>query len=251
MRSAVPNPLVEFIRDSKRTLQDVWPPEAPLLGVRAEEKLRKEYQNVALPILVYYGPSNWEKVTQLEQYANQVRAIVLYVREDPEKASDRGYHFYARAEQQRGQATRITPMTPFVLLHRLGDVLQNNIDYRQSPAGDLEKKAIKLYYDGVELVTLADMRRESELRERLKVELQQAPHAGINTKAGRMGVITDWTQGLSELFAKYLLTGVIAYAPPVSDVDLIAAYHEDVKQLLVPALIKMEQQITLGKVYFI
>jgi hypothetical protein len=130
-------------------------------------------------------------------------------------------------------------------------VLQNNIDYRQSPAGDLEKKAIKLYYDGVELVTLADMRRESELRERLKVELQQAPHAGINTKAGRMGVITDWTQGLSELFAKYLLTGVIAYAPPVSDVDLIAAYHEDVKQLLVPALIKMEQQITLGKVYFI
>ena len=85
---------------------------------------------------------------------------------------------------------RISPYTPFVLLHRLGDVLMRGGRTAAS-----------------KMVT--ELGRESR-RQPYMMRLGRLGR-GVDTAAGRMGVIDE--DYLSDLWAKWLITGRVAYSP--------------------------------------
>ena len=128
---------------------------------------------------------------QAQEYAGRVNAIVLSVSVPAREGSP----FYRRRGQARGDMTRTSPYTPFVLLHRLGDALRN----RNIPECSHLTRAL----DSAEGNYGGNMSR------------------GVDTAAGRMGVVHN--DYLSDLWAKWLLTGRLAYSttnpPPDENLD--------------------------------
>jgi hypothetical protein len=117
--------------------------------------------------------------------------------------------------QRRGSFYRISPYTPFVLLHRFGDevidVFLRHREYKRPPVEAWMKelldstKALRAHSEILD--AQEDIRaRYVEIETGLKVFGR-----GVDTAAGRMGVIGG--DYLSDLFAKYLLTGKLAYDP--------------------------------------
>jgi hypothetical protein len=83
----------------------------------------------------------------------------------------------ARSTGKRGERNRISRPTPFMLLHNLAeDIILHEFGY------------------GYDLPTV-DLRR-------------------VDTWAGRHGVLDDELNAVSDLFAKYVITGVVAYGGP-------------------------------------
>ena len=172
-------------------------------GVSA--KYEKVYTQVGLPLAVvisrsetsrerergYEGWAERERAEarEAEVYARRLNAIVLRVA-IPERGAT---PFYARKHERRGSLFRTSPYTPFVVLHRLGDALRNT-NVPESAHLMLALLRAEINYDG-------NMSR------------------GVDTAAGRMGVIGG--DYLSDLWAKWLLTGRLAYSatnpPPERD----------------------------------
>ena len=178
----------------------------------AEAKYAEVYNRVGLPLAVALHPDNpypdfaeepdrkakvdaWgqartRRIVADEQMAKRLNAIVLST-----AVKGRGSEpFYASPQQQRGSTDRLSPYTPFVLLHRLGDVLMR---------GGTDSTAAKMIAE----LGRAARRWERNGKRRLLVYLSR----GVDTAAGRMGVIDD--DYLSDLWAKWLITGRVAYSP--------------------------------------
>ena len=191
------NPLVGWEDRSGLTAKQAREPFATLLQPEVAAKYEKVYTKVGLPLAVvirkypdWRNDPKWtEAMREDEVYAKRLNAIVLRVLV-PERESTPFYH---RGDQARGSSSRISPYTPFVLLHRLGDDLRaTNI-----PECEHLKRALGRAEDTYE----GNMSR------------------GVDTAAGRMGVIHG--DYLSDLWAKWLLTGRLAYSatnpPPQRD----------------------------------
>ena len=114
---------------------------------------------------------------------------------------------------KRGSTDRLSPFTVFVVLHRLGDRMSAELeDFTSDVPRDAE--ALRLHKER--------RRAESELLTSLAAASGDQNEAedlaetviysrGVDTTAGRMGVAgVDY---MSDLFAKYLLTGKVAYDP--------------------------------------
>ena len=116
-------------------------------------------------------------------------------------------------------------MTPFVLLHRLGDELQtlyrlNNTVRGDNPAAYYALKgSMREVDDLIWDIDSAENDWVDELRRQERAGLKQKPgytdekdylSRGVDTAAGRMGVIS--TDYLSDLWAKWLWTGRVAYS---------------------------------------
>lgn len=96
----------------------------------------------------------------------------------------------------RGVFNRVSPMTPFTLLHRMGDAI------RRLRKRDTEDIGHALDY----AAWLLKSNDPSWAPTRLF-------NAGVDTVAGRNGWFASWGEATSDLWAKYLLTGRIAYDP--------------------------------------
>jgi hypothetical protein len=243
------NPLLRYIQESTESPQTTQEPFAPLLHPRAAAKMQNTFTRVPYDIIVYYGN---ESIEALMPVAKQNNAVVLRVVEAKKYPSDGVY--YADPWQQRGQSTRTTPITPFTLLHRLGDRIQSFA---------LENNALSDHIDTIDEI-LVEGKRALDCMWVAKMR-EKYPHAwdfpqseqpdyrplyqGINTAAGRMGVIAEWSQGLSELFAKFLVRGHIAYVKPVSPSDELNRYYEKMEAILPQAVAEMVKYIKPGKVY--
>ena len=181
------NPLVGWEDRSGLTSKQAQEPYALLLQPGAKERYAEVYNRVGLPLAVdlspeytYLGLRPRKVAYQAQEHAKRVNAIVLSV----SVPAREGSAFYRRHGEARGDMTRTSPYTPFVLLHRLGDALRNiNIPECSHLTKALD--SAESNYDG-------NMSR------------------GVDTAAGRMGVVHN--DHLSDLWAKWLLTGRLAYS---------------------------------------
>jgi hypothetical protein len=218
----------------------------PLVKPGARETFEHGYRNVPVPIAIALRPRTWRGARaesimdqnldtpegrasqpgRVKQYGGEERIlqavaehavdvalakklnsllIVMPIGERP-KVRLPGF--------ERGSTERLSPFTMFVVLHRIGDKLAADLEHFESTDAREDAEAVRLFR--------ALRKAESEL----KTSLMAAGHGpdevedivekkiysrGVGTAAGRMGVAgLDY---MSDLFAKYLLTGTIAYDP--------------------------------------
>jgi hypothetical protein len=184
-------------------------PRAPLVKAGAREKYAEVYTRVGLPLAVVLqaappaGLSSAEisdlalsKRAAEEKYAEQLHAIVLTTTINPRKKEA----FYAKPEQKRGSVDRLAPFTPFVLLHRLGDYLTGT-GYEEPGLSEANRRQIEL----------RNIAYKWERRAGFNMDTSPMISRGVDTAAGRMGVLSE--DYLSDLWAKWLLTGRVAYSP--------------------------------------
>ena len=200
MRRRVGNPLVEFRRPEGVSWRDVPSPEAPLWAPNAETRFREVLRNVPFDLtVVVVRPGTSEAVYQ------EVHRTVAQLRPEGEA---RGV-FYAvtgSAARTQGRAAdlpkwdeeRISPMTPFVVLHRIYDSVDPTFPEENFP-DDLDED---VFYGTSRLVRDAASRTSRVC-------------AGVDTAAGRHQALADDAQAMADLFAKWCITGRVAFDPRV------------------------------------
>ena len=194
------NPLVGWEDISELKSAQAFPPDAVLLKPGTRARYAEVYNRVGLPLAVFLAvdpPWEGELDTRLDQLtaqadqawaiAERLNAIVLFHWVRPKGPNEPASYYRLHP---RGDSSRLAPFTPFVLLHKLGDYLRQE----WADTNTFEKlNALEDDYNG-------DKSR------------------GVDTAAGRMGVIAN--DYLSDLWAKWLLTGKVAYSatnpPPVN-----------------------------------
>ena len=242
--AAMMNPLVGWEDLSGLTARQALEPDVPLVAAGAKAKYAEVYTRVGLPLAVVLHPPQTggksaaeEREERAERRSLDMRlaekhnAIVLSTRLRKRKDS----RHYSQPGQQRGSPDRTSPMTPFVLLHRLGDELltphrMNNEVRQDNPAAYYALKgSMREVDDLIWDIDSAENDWVDELRRQERAGLKQKPgytdekdylSRGVDTAAGRMGVIS--TDYLSDLWAKWLLTGRVAYSttnPPPESVQ--------------------------------
>jgi hypothetical protein len=112
-------------------------------------------------------------------------------------------------ERHPGSSANLAPMTPFTLLHRMGDTIRAQrakevFDIRR-PFDDLTEK--------YRSVGISYSKRDADLYS-----------VGVDTFAGRQRLFREAGEPLSDLWAKYILTGRIAYDPEAPPVTFDAWY---------------------------
>jgi len=191
------NPLVGWEDLSGMSPAKAWEPLAALVKPGAEAKYAEVYNRVGLPLAVVLHPrlvATRAQQVESTQIAKRLNAIVLSVTVGERARKP----YYATPHQRRGSVFRISPYTPFVLLHRLGDMMADEAG-RPRPG----------------LLAVKEMKEElNDAQQEWGGNLSR----GVDTAAGRMGVISE--DYLSDLWAKWLLTGRVAYSattpPPES-----------------------------------
>jgi hypothetical protein len=204
----------------------------------AQQKYAQVYNKVDLPLVVALRGRTRSSTSSTmssdspeadQELAERLNALVLAVA------------LTTRADQKRIGFKVSSPYTPFMLLHRLGDAILDGL------AHDLARKDRS--------VRVAMRRVDATLKKWNEPPLfDHEDHwyydsgdtksylgAGIDTAAGRAGEL-DHSQGLSDLFAKYLLTGRIAYDPvnpPEEDRGVQEFRHEFARALpiVLPAMV--------------
>jgi hypothetical protein len=198
----------------------------------AEQAYALKFAAVKLPIAVAIRPPGWgldKKRNRVNEHDARDRAlaealnavllvVVMHERKDGEK-------FYQQTSQVRGSSQRSSLFTPFQLLHKLGDSLRGDsgsavfsprlsegMHWLREPADP------RLAEAGLMLSRLdAAARRwngqhspDGLTDSEANVWEARRLSRGVGTAAGRMGVIgSDY---MSDLFAKWLLTGAVAYS---------------------------------------
>ena len=219
------NPLVGWEDLSGMSSREVSEPETVLVKPGAAAKYAEVYNRVGLPLAVVLHPANpytkepraseqlvkkeWKRQTaQAQQIAKRLKAIVLscsLTRRD-------NVPFYTWPNQRRGSTNRRSLYSPFVLLHRLGDTLRNET-YEPDHA-ERHRKPLLLAAKLLRRLSAADWLWFSTSGNR------GSRSRGVDTAAGRMGVIDE--DYLSDLWAKWLLTGRVAYSatnPPPENAE--------------------------------
>ena len=221
------NPLVGWEDTSGRTSRDAFEPQVPLLQKGAKERYAEVYNKVGLPISVLLKKGRTEdRDTSGEgawDLAVATSSILLVI---PISERDRG-PLYREAGQQRGSSDRVAPFTPFMLLHRLADA-------------SIESRGVRPLLAPF-FVAYENAYARTGMRNRPAPERARFLSRGVDTAAGRMGVLTE--DFVSDLFAKYLLTGRIAYSPnvPPSESEKEQEYREILAHTL-PRMFKVWEE---------
>jgi hypothetical protein len=204
----------------------VHPVSRSIYSPRAEEVYAERLKTARLPLYIVLGGEDpeddhwlWNLERRAEEIAKQGYAVLLLtmpLEKYVESVLLRANPYRMMGEEgrvkalQRAQelldgkdpARKISPMTPFSLLHRMGDEMHNNLRWSWPIKETLEPYARFLY----------TYSRKSER------ELLDLGSAGVNTWAGRNGLL-HMPEMVSDLWAKYVLTGRIDFdpkAPPQS-----------------------------------
>jgi hypothetical protein len=202
------------------------PPFVVLVKAGAEAKYKEVYNRVDLPLAVVLRESRWDgdRGSRILRLPETRSSVPFYLLERSRRAVKQHKEDAALAQklnavllvvsvpgrdgpqnEPRGSAGRVSPYTPFVLLHRIGDFLRQESSEAKG-AGQLAK-AGKYLRDVEEKRLLAHGDEDFyEVTGGDPLLLSK----GVDTAAGRMGVLVDVD---SDLFAKWLLTGRFAYNP--------------------------------------
>lgn len=235
------NPLVGWEDTSGLQPSTIFTPMVSVVKPDAKTKFEQVYTKVDLPIALAIRPPGWrgEEATTLDpslkspygrelqarhvellggeavvlqmlkeheldkKLAEKLNCILLVLqtglRQPPPEKGSRD-----ELAQRRGESSRVSPYTPFVVLHRLGDVIMDRLRFEKARP----KRATSS--------RLSAAKRIREIRSASSALWDSTDDIkvfsrGVDTAAGRMGVIgSDY---LSDLFAKYLITGKVAYDP--------------------------------------
>jgi len=225
------NPLVGWEDMSGLTAQQVFEPLAVLMTPGAKAKYEEVYTRVGLPLAlvvhpVFAGPRSFrtgegateedDRVREAQdaesarrkalglQLARRLNAVVLSVTASKKTSVP----YYSTADGRRGSSFRMSPMSPFQLLHRLGDKLRDTEP--NAAAAELVDKLREAQDPWHKLVHYEAWTRDPKGKFWLSPEALSYSSRGVDTGAGRMGVIGN--DYLSDLWAKWLLTGRVAYS---------------------------------------
>ena len=236
------NPLVGWEDLSGTSPAKAEPPFVVLVKSGAEAKYKEVYNRVDLPLAVVLRESRWDgdrgsRLLHLPEtrpgklpMSEQSRRAVKQHKEDAALAQKLNAVLLVVSvpgrdgpqNEPRGSADRVSPYTPFVLLHRIGDFLRQ---VSSETTGALRyrlglNKGMSTTVTAGELAKagkyLRDIKKKRLLAhgdEDLYEVIGEDPvllSKGVDTAAGRMGVLVDVD---SDLFAKWLLTGRFAYNP--------------------------------------
>lgn len=229
--AAISNPLVGWEDMSGLTARQVFEPLAVLMTPGAKAKYEEVYTRVGLPLAVmvhpvFAGPRSFrtgegateedDRVREAQdaesarrkalglKLAKRLDAVVLALTAR-EKTS---VPYYTTGLGRRGSTLRVSPMTPFQLLHRLGDVLRDTEP--DAAAAELVDKLRAAQDPWHKLVHYDAFKRDPKGQFWLSPEAVSYSSRGVDTVAGRMGIIGN--DYLSDLWAKWLLTGRVAYS---------------------------------------
>jgi len=232
------NPLVGWEDSSGLTRAGTNTAQIPLLMPNAQQKYAQVYNNVDLPIVVAIrgldrrssGSTRSDSPEADRELAERLNALVLAVA------------LTTRAHQKGIGFKVSSPYTPFMLLHRLGDSILARLAYdlaRKDPWVRVAMRRVDATLKKWEEPPLFDHEDHWYYD---SGDTRSYLGAGIDTAAGRAGEL-DHSQGLSDLFAKYLLTGRIAYDPvnpPEEDRGVQEFRHEFARALpiVLPAMVE-------------
>jgi hypothetical protein len=209
-------------------------PKAVMLHPKYGERLAQSYAKVIPNFIVYVGDKKtW---AELQHLAAKNDAVVLWVTVHRRQPND--MPFYMQPLETKGSPFRETPWTPFTLLHRLGDELAG-ADVTMSKVPFLQK------------MQEAEEKAFDRLQPRNIQEVDALLYKGINTQAGRLGLLNSYDQAASDLFAKYLLTGRFDYNPPPTDNPIVADFYATMKLLYAEAIETMLSYLVPGRVIII
>ena len=216
------NPLTGYELHGDTSPARLSPPQRVLIGKNAKAVYTKELEGVPFPLRLVVvvldssvrGERFREAVSHNLSVAMQEAArtgenvVVSVIPEmDPNVPQER---------EPRGSPFRVSPMTPFAVLHRMYDAIiggsGSSLAEIMGPSArkysDLYKANKDLEYEAAILASdvLNKTQRYRSSRER-DILTAKILSVGVNTAAGRMGVLGDATQVLADLFALRAKTG--------------------------------------------
>jgi len=217
-RFALRNPLVGWRNESGATPKDVHRSHKQLYSPTAERRYTKKLQRVPLDIEVVLGnnPSNLIP-RELTEEARRTGKTILYINE-PTKLTPEDAAYIQRhlnVDFDRGVA-RLSSMTAFTLLHRMGDIIYeaqaetSNADRLGTPVTTYQRQLAERFPYDVDLY--------DDLQLLAEVEYDEGSaflSSGVDTAAGRKGLLFNWQNVIADLWAKYLISGRVAYDPHV------------------------------------
>lgn len=197
----------------------VHPVSRSIYSPRADEVYAERLKTARLPLYIVLGEKDpdddhwlWNLERRAKEIAEQGYAVLLLtmpldkhvelalLRSNPYRLMDEEWRAKALKRAQEfldgvDPARKISPMTPFSLLHRMGDEMHKTG----------WSWAIR---DTLEPYTLF-LRNSFHVSEKDRLDLGSA---GVNTWAGRNGLLS-MPETVSDLWAKYVLTGRIDFDP--------------------------------------
>lgn len=198
----------------------VHPVSRSIYSPRADEVYAERLKTARLPLYIVLGEKDpdddhwlWNLERRAEEIAEQGYTVLLltmpldkYVesvllRANPYRMMGEEGRVKALKRAQElldgaDPARKISPMTPFSLLHRMGDEMHNNLRWSWPIKDILEPYNLFIH----------------TYSQRSERELLDLGSAGVNTWAGRNGLLR-MPETVSDLWAKYVLTGRIDFDP--------------------------------------
>ena len=230
--TAINNPLTGWEDTSGMTAGTAVQMLVPLVKPGARETFEHGYRNVPVPIALALRPPSWyrnmtwltdehSRLGRAERdkdvaLANKLNSLLIVIPITDRIAAESRF---TRAAGKRGSVNRLSPFTMFVVLHRLGDRLKNDQFDRISNVLPRDPEALRLLmelqraendlYDSLYAFEDEELRAVTRPVEDLAETVIYS--RGVDTAAGRLGAAGG--DYMSDLFAKYLLTGKVAYDP--------------------------------------
>lgn len=208
------NPLTAFLRDTERTAGGVARPFRPLMTPRSSEFYTEKMKGVPFNLQILIG----------EDYEDEDDSISIRDRAE-DLAEQTGHHvafidinasFASAGDEERGHPNRVSPYTPFTVLHRMFDSILAgagpSLSYVLAPDcgvgyDQLQVVRYRLDLEADKLVkNLFRARWPRDAARRLK-------SAGVGTAAGRLHAFDDMGQVTADLFALKALTGRWGFDP--------------------------------------
>lgn len=183
----------------------------------SEDRYAQVLTKVDLPLYVFLpAPYKWvdskaeaQARKRAKELSLQHKAVVLLVEPlRPESA-------FLAMDQSVGSPFRASPFTPFILLHRIYDSvsLERSLPEPKSDAAGYPLAELKMYVDDYMRLFASAERSRRLSRDANPVASAKWASRGVDTAAGRLGAL--WrVEVLSDLYAKWCLTGKLAYTMP-------------------------------------
>lgn len=224
----VRNPLTAFMRDTDRSPSSVARPLRPLMTPRAPQFYMEELKAV---------PFNFRLllVDQRESQSEDEEDDILSPREVAEDlCMSTGEHvvvlsvdvgFLASGAEKPGDPYRVSPFTPFTILHRMYDSLMDgsggppldSVLSPECPVTSVQMRNLQFQVDVRVRDAVDDMidprfARDQAIKEKCARRLTSA---GVATAAGRLSAFNSMDQVSADIFALKAKTGRWGFVPEV------------------------------------
>ena len=183
----------------------------------SEDRYAQVLTKVDLPLYVFLPPpyGRYDHTQETKAYARaralslQHKAAVLLI--EPLRPDSS----FLTEDQSVGSPFRASPFTPFILLHRIYDSASQEREFPdpKSDAAEYPLAEFRMYIEDYIRLFISAERSRRLSRDANPVASAKWASRGVDTAAGRLGAL--WrVEVLSDLYAKWCLTGKFAYTMP-------------------------------------